>query len=403
MKYIGIKLLILFVGCLFILPVVSAISLSPPIIEISYDDFEPGKEFNGTFKIKAQPGQSIELYFDKGELAEEVWLIDYDRKNFTSVPVPSDGVVTINFGFKVHNVLPPGDNFMTVKGGTKFEGSGVGAVAAIGGLVRMKVPYTSGYPKLDVGFPETLQMGKDIPLSVNIENIGEESMSDVNLKLIILSNSFEELDTLVFPETFSVGAGQTDSKKFSWAAPGFSPGPYQFRAVVDFDGGKIVESERYSKYLEDVRIDIEGLAPDKIEVDTIAQVGVTVQTFWMGDLDYIATLFLSNSSGEVVKQTSPLKRTASRTKKESFEFSFDARDIEPGDYTFEVVLTYSGQETKRLFPVLLFEDGRNPANLPTSSFFETNKTLILIVVIFVLAILLLVVVIFRRPIVKEKK
>lgn len=313
--------------CIFIISNISAITISPAIIE---GNFEPGLETVLDFHVDSNLDRNLEIYVD-GDLTEYVEL--------------SKSTIYKSGDFKAYIKLPdkidiPGKKRIYIGAREVIDDEVRGAiavVAAVQAVVVIHVPYPGKYIETRV-FSNSANVGEPIEFGLDITSRGDEQVS-VQPRIEIYSESGALLDTLEFQEREMDKGDQLKLEKI-WSTEGQNAGNYKAKSIVDYDGGRQSTSEIDFR-LGELTIDIINYTKD-VEIDGMKPFVIEVESGWNNEIDgAYAEVKIKNRTSTIGDFTTTPTSLTPWQKKEIVGY-FNSSKAQKGEYTVNINVYYFG-------------------------------------------------------------
>ncbi|MBU3940617.1 MAG: hypothetical protein KKH88_01680 [Nanoarchaeota archaeon] len=348
-------------------------------------EFEPGLTDTIEFTILNYEGRVLDSeIFLVGDLKE---YFDFEKINITLNPNERK-LFTTKFALPPDLDLAPGDhrNLIVVSESIEEEQSGlttVGAVAAVGYVVTVRVPYEGKY--LDVLIqPGEAEINKDVHFKVILEVLGKQTVVNSNGNLKILDKDNKTLTTLYFQEN-NILFKEKRVIDLVWDGGYSEAGIYN--AVLDLTYDEKTKQVEQSFRIGDLLINILDLNEKEILEGKITMLEVSTQSMWnKGIIDVYAELEIGG------KQTKSPSVDYERWEEKMIPLYFDPAGLETGEYEAKVTLFYEGKTTEKTFDIKI-----------VSPFFSpTNPLLYLMIVVVILLMVILVMLFKKRKLFKSK-
>lgn len=331
----------------------------PAIYEV---DFKPNLNEKFSFIFYFDEGSEEEIYVS-GDLMEYVSVDKQKMKGTGSVTaflkLPSElsepGVHVIRVGARQ---IPP-------------EFSGMGLVADIRGLIRIRVPYPGKYAALELT-TKNANVGNPVETKLKIYSRGKEDISVS--AFYIISNEEGEVDRVSMGSHLIPSTQNVELFK-SINTTNYLPGNYNITAVVAYGGEKPAETEGFFR-LGELRVEISNYT--KIfEKDKIARMEIEVESFWNEEIENVyANVSILDSDLSFLTPSITLKPWR---KQELIGF-FDTSEINSSRFEANISIHYGDKITSQIVD-LKFK-------------FEINTMMIIIGGLMAVILILLIVIVF---------
>ena len=320
------KVIVFSLLCIVIISNVSAITISPAIIE---GNFEPGLETTLEFYVDSNLDRNLELYVD-GDLAEYV--------NLNKNSVYKAG------SFKAHIKLPdkidiPGKKRIYIGAREVIDDEVRGAiavVAAVQAVVVIHVPYPGKYIETRV-FSNNANIGEPIEFGLDITSRGDEQVT-VQPRIEIYSESNQLLDTLYFQERDMDKDDKLKLEKI-WDTEGYNAGNYRAESIVDYNGKQSISETNFK--LGELTISITNYTED-VEIAGMQPFVIEVESGWNNQIDGVyADVTISNRTNKIADFTTTPTSLTPWQKKEIVGY-FNSSKAQKGEYTAKMNVYYFG-------------------------------------------------------------
>lgn len=347
------KKITLVIILILLSPIVYAIGISPSSIEMWY---EPNKEesYDYIVKVKDQEPTQVMMY-SKGDLNESITL----EKTLVEL---QPGVWTkFSFKIKFPPTLQPGmhDNRIgIVESSGLNEGGGIGVIAGVESVLRIRVPYPGRYLELEKFEIPTGEVNKPIELTIELRNLGKEDVNDARARIDI-KNSAGETVTALTTEGVSIKQKETGVLKTQWQTS--TPGVYSATGTVIYDENRLELPEQGFRVGE-LTIEIINVSAPPILKGEIAKVYADIKSIWNAEIkDVYTELEVKDQNGEVVgKSEGPTVNILPWSTK-NLVLYWDSKAMETGEYEGKITVHYAGKSDEELVVIKI----KNPSILLT--------------------------------------
>jgi len=316
---------------------VYAIGISPAKATF---EFEPGMVRNIPFKVFNVGDHTLNAkVYLRGDLKE---YFDFEPVNITLEP-EEEIEFNITLSLPLNVDLDPGDRRTDIVAEEFVEDdSGVGAVAAVGLLVIVRVPYEGQYVDVKLTASNT-EIGEGVPFLVRLESLGLETVGKVDGVLSVTDKDKKTVGTLTFTES-EIIPKEIRELDLVWNSGDNKAGIYEANLVINYAGKEREAGTQFR--LGDLKIEILGLDQYSLIKDRINKIQIITQSLWNDEIkDAYAVMEIGGKS----------------TKSETFDYArwgqgnitiyFDTHDLSLGDYKAEVTLFYANLTTEKTFDV----------------------------------------------------
>ncbi len=374
--------LCVFLLIIFSLPLVHAIGISPPSMEVM---FQPSLEADGELTLLAMGNSFGAKISVQGELEK------YITTDQSFVNVPPEGM-NLSYHIRVPESMRPG-NFNTSIGAEQSavqQSSGpgkapFGAVSAIGMPIYIIVPAQDKYAEISMDSPGNVELGKSINFHIQVINYGNQSLSPIKGKVHILTSQNKSLAT-IDTDAISLNVGEHGELYAYWVPANITAGFYQAYAEVEY-AEKKVKTPTYSFLVGDIFIDVLDLEPHQFQPDHINKFNISIRSFWSQPLENVfAQIDIVDRSGAQKDSISTPPITLPAWQPGELTSFWDTANYNESEYTAKVTLNYyNGKTTTKEFKVM-----RAPDTIaPSGGSFGLGMALFIIVGIIVLAVILI--------------
>lgn len=309
---------------------VSAIGVSPGKIEL---DFKPNDKGVYTFVVHNSKTADLNVVFNTfGEFSEYLTLeTDEDV-------IGPEQSKEYSFNYSFPTSLPPGkhrtDIFIGEK--TETEQGIVGAVAAVGLVFTVNVPYEGKYLETEISAEDSVA-GDNVTFVVILKSLGKENINSITGDLEIYNQNNETLSTITFPQE-SIEGLSSKQVNLVWNSGNNLEGQYTAKLKLDYDN---IGSEASTKFrLGILKVKILDLVDKSLVKGKINKVEVLTESIWNRQID--------NAYAEVEfngKKVRTDEISYQPWEKKTISSFADATDIGTGEYNLKVTL-YFGEETE---------------------------------------------------------
>jgi len=378
-------------------------------------NYEPGAEINLKAAIINNEGHDMKvLLMPKGDLSEYIKL--------------SNSVVHLNSGQEELNIdytieipedvqLPPGENMIrlamvelpdelkdqvvVVDGEVMTlsdESPTISATTAVIQQIVLNVPYPESYAQGKL-YVTGDKVGEPVTFSISLFNRGQKPL-DLKGYVIIKGPTNEEIIRLDAGDAHL--AAMAESRFVAvWEGTG-NPGEYIAEAYVTYDSKSFVVSQKFT--LGQPLISIESLNVKAFRLGTIAKFDVGVLSRWNRMIkDVEGEMRVLDKQGGVVSSFETTRVDLPPHGLSTIAGYWDTEGISIGEYDVNVMLTYEGRTSQKLFETVVSIDEINVKE-PVSTVGKVldakgkgSQYSLLIILVLVLVVLnLLIFVYFRK-------
>lgn len=369
------KIFNIFLLAIFFIQFISAggVGISPAHYK---EFFEPNLEKSFRFySFNLDEEKGVNLYV-KGDLAEYVEL--------SETYLQGGGTVTATVSLP-EKIERPGTHIIYIGAieGTKDVDSTLGGIAAVQGRIDIIVPYPGKYTESTFEI-SNINEGEDAAYSIEVNNLGTESVRIRSKIEIFKSNTKELLLTKNIPE-------ETPKTKEVFTSSGyldtrdFSPGDYDAFATIDWEEGETIHNKtlRVGEFLVDI-IDYDY----QFEQGKINPFNIKIQNKWNSKIEEVSASVSITDNGVVVGDFKTVSVDTNPWEIKNITGHFDTSNLETKRYIAKIDLSYEEETTSKLVAIYI--------NPPVT---ETYATYIMMAI----AIVLLVIIMFIYLIWKIKK
>lgn len=339
---------LIFVLCILLLSTnVYAIGISPAKVNF---EFESGMVRHIPFKVFNVGDHTLNAkIFLRGDLKE---YFDFEPVNVTLEP-KEEIEFNITLSLPTNVDLDPGDRRTDIVAEEFLEsGSGVGAVAAVGLLVIVRVPYEGQYVDLDL-MAKNAEIGEDVEFFVKLESLGLETVNKVDGTLNIFDETGIKVGTLSFVEP-EIAPKEIRELELVWNSGNNLAGIYKAKLVINY-AGKERDVEAQFR-LGDLSIQVVDLIEKELISEGINKLLVVTQSQWNNQIDDVYTEV--EIGGKKSKSEMTYYKPWSQN---NITVYFDTHDLSLGNYKAKVTIFYENLTTEEMFDVQIINE--NPFNI----------------------------------------
>ncbi|MBI5398897.1 hypothetical protein HZB03_05525 [Candidatus Woesearchaeota archaeon] len=383
-KRINLFFMILIASGAFV-PSVCSLGISPAMEELN---FEPGaiKEFQVRIFGESDP-------FDvkistTGELTQYISI----EKNMLTVP--SEGS-TFSYTIKMPDELKPGKHRSSMvieqqakKSETGAGKSSFGAMAAVGHVLVVRVPYETKYAEAKIDLPDVIEAGQTIDFKVEVNNYGNEDITSAKGTIYIYYINNSEIIS-VGTDAKEIKKGESAELYAHWTPKGIGPGEYRAKAVVEYDGKKTEDDATFR--IGDIFVEIIAFNPKELDDGRINRIEIEVESRWNFEIKnvYASVDILKNNNRKETITTAPISLPP--WKSDILTAFWDTTNYDPneyangGEYNAKAVLNYEGRNTIKDFKLFL----KSPAKIESPAQTESSSPLSTLTIILIIALAIL--------------
>jgi len=368
-------------------------------VGIQYDStnmqmvFSPGAEKTYTFNLvdAARIGAYVE-----GNLSQYATIIDAS---------PDTGPRTIQVKIKLPDQLAPGWYIIWI--GAREESEVQGTASGIA-VIRVRIPLLSlflgTYPALSTITVPNVNVNQLANITLSVYNFGTDAIGSSQGIIDVYdpdNNFITTLYTNILPIESDGNVNlitQMDTSKFSLA-----PGIYTLSARLHYDGKDFNQTLNQSFSLGSLKVTV-GDETHQVYANATNKYSMNIQSDWSGAITNVYAVITMPDKQSLKTPTADLiKQSDGRLTKATanLETYWEVKNLEPGNYTVNAKLFYSGVTSEYELPVEVIIGRAPPVQMPTQFQilgYVNNKVIIMNMTVqpaLLLMILLAVVVIFN--------
>jgi len=209
--------------------------------------------------------------------------------------------------------------------------------------IRIYAPYPGKYMEVKDVYIRTAEDNSEVRFTLPIFNRGKESIKDVTALVEIYGPQGELIG---YTDSNPVSLNVAEEGKIEAVFHPEKRGKYRALIRVMYEGKQIeLEKEFFvgSRY-----VSIKGVTVSDFALGDIAKFNIFVESEWNQDIkDLYADISIKDSDNN---QVAKLKTSSTDLKPESMEILnayWDTSDIEPGEYSMNVILNYANLMTEK--------------------------------------------------------
>jgi hypothetical protein len=359
------------IACVSLLIIVHAASALKVSARKTYD-FEPDKTIENRVCVFPENLQRVKLE-PEGSISEYIHLD-------TTVAELDEGWTCFPYEVRLpENMNRPGIH----KGGIKAtempadqEGQIV-ALISISHQIYIDVPYPGTYvvPSIDAKHTDA---GENVPLSVTLENKGNETVRDVRGEITIIEGN-SSVDTVGMKAVDAIPGTASEELTAYWNSSGFEVGDYRARLDVLYDGNTTTVADSFKLGTVDVRLN--GYTRN-VTKDGVVPYTVRVESYWSDAIEDVKATIEIDNNPPVSFET--LTKTLDAWERKTLEGYVDTSDLTPGEHnvTIEVGFANKSRSYDARLDVLAPPSEESP-----SAFIGSSTTHVLLYTTIVLALL----------------
>ncbi|MBU4501666.1 MAG: hypothetical protein KKA79_03680 [Nanoarchaeota archaeon] len=372
----------IFIVIIFILllPVAYSIGISPSSIEIWY---EPNKEVSYDYSVRIRQESPQVFMYAKGDLNESITLEQ------TEAELEPGKWTKFSFTIKFPPKLePPGlhDNRIGITEASSPSGGGIGVVAGVESILRIRVPYPGRYLELKKFGISTGEVNKPIDFMIELANIGKEDVNDARARIDI-KNSKGEVITTLKTEGTPIKKQKTTTLKAQWQTS--TPGLYSASGLVIYDENRLEIGEKGFN-VGDLIIELINVSAPPILKGEIAKIYADLKSMWNTEIkDVYAELEVKDENGIVVGKSESKTINIPPWTTKNLVLYWDSRNLEVGDYSGKITLHYAEKTDEEMVIIKI----KNPSIL---SILKENILLTAGIIIIVLMLAFNIILVLKK-------
>tara|TARA_Y100000310_G_scaffold263034_1_gene272919 strand:+ start:4907 stop:6142 length:1236 start_codon:yes stop_codon:yes gene_type:complete len=377
-----------FVSLLILtLPGVFAIGIgvTPPLVDVTYGESdltnmkftiipEGGEDYVKLFALSSLKEEPVEF----PEIADPGYVHVRGRTDITfNLDLTDEDIIPGNHRIKIYiqqEAWPPDSG--------KEVPSGISARAAVVHVVKLFVPHTGGFLKMDFKKVGNVDSGKDANFNFYLANLGKSALEDLEVSV----NIFDKDDNVVGSvESGKISIDALGGKDISlpWPTKGRDIGAY--RAVATATYGDETRTAEQSFLIGDIQISL-----DSVVINTsknVGKVSMAISSQWNDIIeDAYASFTVQDKNGNPLKSSESQRFSLTPWEKIDLELFFEYDDLPLGVYLGEASVHYLGRSSKR---VIEFYNGKDSLVEKPASLFNATNFLLAVIVILLLAMIAL--------------
>ncbi|MBU1245570.1 MAG: hypothetical protein ABIJ20_02620 [Nanoarchaeota archaeon] len=259
-----------------------------------------------------------------------------------------------------------------IEGGTTT----IGAIAAVGYVVLVKVPYEGKYLDVLIEVSEA-EINHNVYFKIILESLGKQTIENANGNLKIRDEYNETLTTLTFQES-NILFKEKREADVVWEEGNDRAGIYN--AILDLNYDEKTKHVEKSFRIGELLINILDLNEKEVLKNRVTKLEILTQSMWNKD---------------IISAYAELEVESEKTKSQSVDYEpweeknipiyFDSADFETGTYEAKVTLFYENQTSEKIFNIEI-----------VSPLFSLGNLLIYMIIVVVVLLAVILFVIFKK-------
>lgn len=219
------------------------------------------------------------------------------------------------------------------------KGQQVGVSVTLIAVVQIDVPYPGKYAKMSIT-AENVMPDQDLRIYTNIINLGTD---DLNAQADVIIKDYKN-NTVKLKKTDQDVVRSKESKQFITLimAGSLDSGKYLAKAIYDYGPEVLIAEAPF--IIGQLNLELANYTK-KIRAGTISPFEVTITSLWGNSLDNtFAEIKIYNNESQLIYGTKTHSTTIAPYSTEVISSFIDATNIEPGNYSAEIILKSNEKE-----------------------------------------------------------
>ncbi|MBS3162309.1 hypothetical protein J4467_00100 [Candidatus Woesearchaeota archaeon] len=346
------KQIIFLVLGLLLLPCVSALLISPAILEVEYKD---NVEFNVTIINDISQDIVVQVTFESYE-GKIVYTDYFEIEDYRTNKIEISGGESKILFFNME--MPELEQFGDVRFAVirfyqvPLTESNMAATVAVLIPVETNIPYPDTYVKIDLEEPGVVQQGDDIVFSAVLTHLGQNVIGEITGNFILSGENFQDEVSISALDLFLPSESQTVQANYNTLE--LEPGKYNLSLSLSYDG-LTKDSNAVKLIVGEESVEILDFNPKTLKGNSVNTATFTLFSYWVEDLDVDLGLDLVKD-GSVVKSFELGGYTLPVNEEKTISSGIDLAGIYEGNYIARVNVNVGDVEITNDFEVTINND-----------------------------------------------
>ena len=270
-----------------------------------------------------------------------------------------------------------------------FSGeTSVGASVEVVSKLNVFVPYKGRFAEAKLHMP-TFERGKTTSFVVEVENLGDEDITDALVFVDILGPFGDKIKTLKSKE------GRIASKKtrrflIEWT-PDVQSGEYKAKATVVYGEENVFDEKNFK--IGEPDVNIVSLSAGEYELGGIAKFDILVESKWNRPMENVKGEIAVVKEREVLTRSETPEKTLPAYGKQKLSTYWETKKAGVGEYELDTRVNYLNKKKERKFDIQIKPNEivvQSPTGKITEggeSFFDKYYQLIIVIILIIVVVL----------------
>ena len=341
----------LILGLLFIsINVKASAVITPPSLVIFH---EPSLNKIYSFGLTNKGDSILDL-----DISVDGDLKDYINVNMQNITLqPKEGVAVVYELNLPETGLKPGSHLNFIKAKERVQesvsGRGVQAVPEVAFTIEVLVPYPGDYLEAAINTPDSVQVGDDIDVHLQLNNMGTNDLNNVKTRVEFLNLENNKSMGVLNLDNVDIKSKETMNLIGYYPTKNWNLGAYNTVATISYGTNEIKLSKQFN--VGDIEMEIVGLNTTRYEQDSLNKIGVIVASKWNQIINNIyVTVSLTDQNGRKIEARSQSLDIGPWGVTEVPVF-IDTSGFKAGFYKMNTKLFYFDKNKEKIFDIEIYK------------------------------------------------
>lgn len=265
----------------FLIPLGSALLISPAIVEIEYDD---EVEFNITIINDISQDIVVQVTFESYE--GKIDYTDYfkiEGYETNKIEISAGDYKTLFLNLEMPELEQFGDiRFAVIRFyQVPLTNSDMAATVAVLIPIETEIPYPDTYVKIDLEEPGVVQQGDEVIFTALLTHLGKNVINEIEGSFILSGNEVEDEIPISALNLFLPSESQTVQASYNTLE--LEPGKYDLSLELNYDEVNKI-SDPVNLIVGEESVEILDFNPKNLNGNTVNTVTFTLFSLWVEDL-----------------------------------------------------------------------------------------------------------------------
>ncbi len=272
------------------------------------------------------------------------------------------------------------------KGGTTIT-----ATVAVVSKLKVMVPYSGKYAEIKL-FVTNFKQDKESNFAIEVKNLGTQDILEAYAIVNIYDPSNNKVATITSNKA-SIKSKDKDILIARWT-PDLGPGNYRAVATLMYDSLNTRDEKPFT--IGTFALDIISISVNNFKLGGIAKFDILVENKWNEEVPNVfAETSVKDDKGKIYTQFKTASADIPAFGSQELNAYWDTAKVIPEAYKFDIVLSYLGQKTEKVFDIMVDHDKITASLVGQVIGVEEEEKPVVLKSIYILIFLVVILIIFN--------